>query len=645
MTLPAPSLDDRTFQQLVDDAKRYIQAHCPSWSDHNVSDPGVTLVEAVAQMVDALVYRLNQVPDRLYLKFLELVGVDLLPPTPAAGPVTFWLSAPQRAPVDVPAATVVATERPEDGDADLYRTQRRLRIVPCSWSAAAVQRQRRGAEDMTSEVRVGDEVRVFGTKPRPGDALLVGLSAAVPSCAVRLHVDCGVAGIGVLPARPPLVWEAWTSGGWVPCEWADDTAGLNKSGRIVLHVPEGHVRSTVAGRAAGWLRARVVEPGPGERGYEASPYVRGLAAETIGGTVEAVNAEIVTNELLGLSEGVPGQRFPLQRGPVVRGEAPVRVEVGAGWEPWIEVDDFDRSEPDDRHFAVDRASGEVVFGPAVRERGGSLRQFGAVPPHGAPIRAAAYQVGGGHAGNAGRGRVRVLRTTVPFVAAVENRAPMLGGVDQETIDEVRHRGPAILSARDRAVTGPDYEELARSSAPNILRARCLTARDWADPVRVLLVPDVPVEPDGEVPFEDLVPDPDVLAAVAATLEEHRCLGARVVVEPPRYQGVTISAEVVAEPGADPVRVRDDALARLNRYFNPLVGGRDGDGWPFGQAIHVGDAYASLQGVPGVAYVEEVRLYAADPRARTRGAETARITLDADTLAYSFEPHVTVRGAP
>lgn len=45
MPLPSPNLDDRRFQQFVDDAKRYIQQRAPEWTDHNVSDPGVTLVD------------------------------------------------------------------------------------------------------------------------------------------------------------------------------------------------------------------------------------------------------------------------------------------------------------------------------------------------------------------------------------------------------------------------------------------------------------------------------------------------------------------------------------------------------------------------------------------------------------------------
>ncbi len=86
--LPAPNLDDRRFQDLVDDAKRLVQQRCPTWTDHNVSDPGVTLIEAFEQMVEALIYRLNRVPDLHYVKFLELIGVELRPPAAARGEVT-----------------------------------------------------------------------------------------------------------------------------------------------------------------------------------------------------------------------------------------------------------------------------------------------------------------------------------------------------------------------------------------------------------------------------------------------------------------------------------------------------------------------------------------------------------------------------
>jgi predicted phage baseplate assembly protein len=111
MTLPAPNLDDRRFQELVDDAKRLVQQRCPGWTDHNVHDPGVTLIETFAYMTDQLLYRLNRVPERVYIKFLDLIGVRLFPPTAARVGVTFWLSGPLPEDVVVSAGTEVATPR------------------------------------------------------------------------------------------------------------------------------------------------------------------------------------------------------------------------------------------------------------------------------------------------------------------------------------------------------------------------------------------------------------------------------------------------------------------------------------------------------------------------------------------------------
>ena len=65
MVLPAPNLDDRTFQDIVDEAKRLIPHYTPEWTNHNVSDPGVALIELVAWMSEMVLYRVNQVPDRL----------------------------------------------------------------------------------------------------------------------------------------------------------------------------------------------------------------------------------------------------------------------------------------------------------------------------------------------------------------------------------------------------------------------------------------------------------------------------------------------------------------------------------------------------------------------------------------------------
>ena len=85
----------------------------------------------------------------------------------------------------------------------------------------------------------------------------------------------------------------------------------------------------------------------------------GLTAITVGGTVDAVNAELVHGEDIGISEGIPGQRFTLKRGPVVPGDGAPVLEVAGddGWDEWTHVPDFAASGPDDRHFTLDHTVG------------------------------------------------------------------------------------------------------------------------------------------------------------------------------------------------------------------------------------------------------------------------------------------------
>src|SRR4051794_13214235 len=109
MPLPTPALDDRTFQDIVDEAKRRIPRYTPEWTNHNLSDPGVALIELFAWMSEMVMFRLNQVPDRLFVHFLNMVGIEPFPPSAARAPITFWLSAVQPEPVLVHSGLQVST--------------------------------------------------------------------------------------------------------------------------------------------------------------------------------------------------------------------------------------------------------------------------------------------------------------------------------------------------------------------------------------------------------------------------------------------------------------------------------------------------------------------------------------------------------
>jgi hypothetical protein len=78
--LPKSDLDDRKFEDLVEECLPRIPRYCPEWTNHNPSDPGITLVELFSWLTDQMLARFNQVPRRQYIAFLELLGIRLQPP-------------------------------------------------------------------------------------------------------------------------------------------------------------------------------------------------------------------------------------------------------------------------------------------------------------------------------------------------------------------------------------------------------------------------------------------------------------------------------------------------------------------------------------------------------------------------------------
>lgn len=649
MALPVPNLDDRRFQDLVDDAKRLVQQRCPEWTDHNVSDPGVTLIETFAWMTDQVLYRLNRVPERNYIKFLELIGVRLFPPTAARAAITFWLAGPQPGTIQIRPGTQAATLRTETDEAIVFTTIGDLAIVSCSLSRLGSSLAgEKEVSDHTEALQARTTFYCFDKVPKPDDVLLVGLSEAVPSCAVTLRFNCDIEGVGVDPENPPLVWEAWDGLAWSPCDVdRDGTGGLNRDGDVVLHIPKSHTVSVIQQQRAGWLRARVLKPEPDQPTYSASPIIKGLTAFTIGGTVEAVNAELVENELLGVSEGVPGQRFSLKHRPVVPGGAAAILEVSGidGWQEWKQAQHFVDSRDEDRHFVLDAVSGEVHLGPGVREPDGTFRNYGAVPPKGSRLRLRSYLIGGGRKGNVARNTITVLKSAIPYVSRVQNRRAAEGGVDGEDIEGAKVRGPIVLRTRDRAVTTEDYEHLAREAAPEVARVRCVTAGDGADAggVRILVVPAAGSN-DGRLRFEQLVPAEETLQRIARRLDESRVIGTRIIVEPPVYRGVTVVAKLRPRASANPARLQADALDALYHYFHAISGGPDRNGWPFGRPVHVGEVYSVLQGLRGTELVEDARLFGADPVTGQRGQAVQRLVIEPHALVFSYEHQVLVEGA-
>jgi len=642
MPLPEPRLDDLRFQQdLVDEARRRIIRYCPEWTDYNLSDPGITLIELFAWMTELLTYRLNRVPEKTHIKFLELLGVQLQPPSSARTELTFWLSTPFPITPDsttvavVPQGTEVATQQLDSEEEIVFTTDERLVIAP----PRPVQLRRQGEINRNYLSRLGIETfYAFQRTPKVGDTFYIGFDPeqALSGQLLQLTFECEqTQAVGIRREDPPLVWEtSLGEGRWAEIRPStrtgeeDTTGGLNNpTGSLTLYLPLEMATDTVQGRVAYWVRCRFEPRRPEQGRYAQSPRIQGLQAYTLGGTIRATHAVAHEDERLGVSDGEPGQVYHLEHVPVLTpapGETVEIEEQRAGevvFVPWTRVEDFATSTRYDRHFTLDEASGEIAFGPSVRQADGTVRQYGRVPETGRAIRFTRYRHGGGARGNVPAGNLQILRTSPAYVDHVTNLRRAEGGRDQESLEEAKLRARRELRAQQRAVTAEDFENLARRATRAVARVKCRAPGPVGGTlppgmIELLVVP-AAFEAVRAGDLARLALDVSLREELITYLDRYRLLTTTLRVRAPRYLGVSVTAELVPGEYSHPETVQARVMERLRQFITPLalgdeeafseMTGHAWEGWPFGRDLYVSELFSLIQQVPGVQHVLDVRI--------------------------------------
>jgi predicted phage baseplate assembly protein len=270
MSLPLPNLDDRRWADLVEQGRALIPLFAPEWTDHNASDPGVTLMELFAWIAEGDIYRLNRITDRQRRRLLQLLGVRPEPPRPASIVCQLRLVGPE--PIRLPAGFECAGHAADDRPL-LFRSRKALDVVPARLQAVQ-RRDATGFQDLTATWLRRDAIPAFGDDPRPGVALYLGFDAALPVHAwtTLFAVVAGVKGSlgerrGLLEAAhaatlPPhhdarVTWEYLAAGGgadrWLPLDADDDSRSLTLSGSIRVR-PRGAMAARSIGRVPRALR-------------------------------------------------------------------------------------------------------------------------------------------------------------------------------------------------------------------------------------------------------------------------------------------------------------------------------------------------------------------------------------------------------
>jgi predicted phage baseplate assembly protein len=616
MPLEAPKLDRRTFDDIYREAMLRIPRYTPEWTDFNDSDPGITLLQLYAWLTEMMLYEMNRVPERNYIKFLQLLDMELQPAQPAVAHVTFTLEAGTAAPA-IDRYTQVSAQDPETGDLLIFETETGLDLIAASLTD--VQVYDGGTYTVVSEINNagGSPFRPFGWLPQLSNALYLGFTPADPPAAtspfpqqlrfrVFLPVDvlAGVAQSCATAVNPPvapaeLVWEYKMKADaqrWQRLNlFSDETRAFTQEGYILLEGPQ-QIAPTTEGRVEEpryWLRCRLVSPG-----YPAgiTPEIDFIRANT----AEVKNLTTINQEILGDSEGHPDQIFTLRRTPIVADSLKLVVEVD-GQEPqeWQQVDSLFPSCPDDRHFTLNPNKGEIRFGDGRR---------GQIPVAGATIVAYQYRAGGGEAGNVGAGMIDDP-LNIPGNLEITNERPAVGGRDEQDVAELMAEAPFRMRSRNRAITADDFTYLAQQ-AGGIAKARAIAQAhpdfpDVAVPgaVTVVIVPD----------NNEREPKPSAAAIrhMCQHLESLRLLTTEVFVKGPTYQAVSVETKVMARPYAAFDTVTQDVIQALDAFLDPLgrdaTGQRTSQGWEFDRDFYANSLFGVILGVKDVVTVDTLKV--------------------------------------
>jgi predicted phage baseplate assembly protein len=442
-----PLIDDRRFRDIDAEIKsrivRYTKEWNPTWNDLNDSDPGVTLAQVFAWLSEILIYRLNQVPKLNYVKFLQLLGIELKPATPALTEITFQVSKESTEPfVIVPSRTQVTADVGDGGGPVVFETTRAVVAVKAELTAIQVVKGDGYFLQTDANESAEQGFEPFSAEPDDGNALLLGFhyDGPFPRVDIDLTVwaienasgtaayDCGLPETRFYTSAD-IVWEYSDGAEWSKMEvLKDETMAFVQSGRIVLKsIPEGQIKPDVIGKVEEslyWIRARL-----DRSRYENPPKI--LAVRT--NTVSAEQAKTIIGEILGGTDGLPNQTLRLESTPVLNGSLELVIDEGSGEEKWTEVEDFLGSSPEHKHFVLNRQSGEVIFGDGVRHGHIPARN---VNNPGTNVKANVYRFGGGKKGNAPAGAVNTLLTPLQDIdgSKVTNLKAAHSGRDDETFE-------------------------------------------------------------------------------------------------------------------------------------------------------------------------------------------------------------------
>lgn len=632
MALPVPNLDNRTFEQLLQEARKSISNYASQWTNHNPADSGITLIELFAWLAEITSYRINLVTDEHRLKYLKLLGISpqgILPAT-----VDLGFEAEEAMYLDKgtvflaeKAGEYINFELPEDITVIPVKLEKiivnEMSVILSEASSrnfSQASKLSKGTFDRTVANSKEDLFFApFGLETRKNSELYLGFKLKTRKT-TNSNLEYPYKSLNLMcylyekdlpqPGKhgeeaeysfenAKLKWEIYLLSPegkqWKEVFPEDRTQNFRKSGSLLFTDLEGWVCSSLEALRSleneekyFWLRCTLLESE-----YEYPPRIEKINLNV----ATVIQKKRVVDGMLEKSNGLPGQIFKLPETPALRRT----LKLSLTGEEWKEVEDFDGSGPESPHFTLDSMKGEILFGDGLQ---------GKVPLEGTEIRALEYETGRGEQGNLPAGSRWAINGKKLEELEISNLKPAVGGKREENISEAFERFVRDLAVPYRAVTSEDFEYIARET-PGLRIAQAKVIPNF-DPYRqvekegvvtVVIIPFSPLDVL-ETPPD---PSPGFKAAVARHLEKHRLLGIRVYVVSPKYVRVEVKVTLGILKGFFEQEIRKVVLEKLNLYLHPAKGGKNGKGWPVGKPVYRSEIYQLITETEGVSLIQKINI--------------------------------------
>ncbi|MDZ7754062.1 MAG: putative baseplate assembly protein [Gammaproteobacteria bacterium] len=671
MPITPPRLDDRRYDDLVEELLARVPAHTPEWTPQQMGDPGRTLLELFAWLADAVLYRANLVPERQRLAFLQLLGMPMQPAHAAHGVVSIALD--EKNPIT---SVTLAREARLIGPVN-FETLSEVTVLPVTGECYYKRALSGDEKDELSEVieglrqfhQIEGNVDAYVTTPAFVDGMLdkagldvvqdtadrslwVALLASRPEdvAAVKSALAGGgdsaeILNMGIAPAiELPASFDEIRRIGALEHSWwistsdlvddapvysnlrriEDSTRDFTRRGIEKLVFPggiedfgvlEGDARKE-ANAGVGDRPPRIDDP---DRLARLVAWLRLRPADKLEtmrlswagiNAVEIDQRQSVQDRVIGQSDGSADQLFRLQASSVDATGFELQVEEsGRGYVQWQAVSDLALSGRDDGVFVLDSEAGTVKFGNGI---------YGRIPEAGRRIRVARMRAGGGAAGNLAAGTLQEIEARGVDGAAIARKLKVIQGINTgggsaaETLDQAERRIPARLRHRNRAVTEDDYRSLvAETPGANIGRVevlpRFMPRQRRFNVPGVVSVMVLPRKQMQEPPNPR--PDQPLIQKVHDYLSVRRPLATELYVIGCEYIPVALTAGITVKAGFGHEQISHDVRQALQHHLWSLSPyGPQSEGWPLGRSVRDRELEVVVARVQGVATVNGVNLF-------------------------------------